>query len=195
MELPQTVEWALHCCWLLALLPEDAALPTRRLAEYHGIPEAYLAKLLKTLTRDGLLAASPGPRGGYRLARPAEQITVLDVVRAVEGQHQMFRCAEIRQRGPVPLPSAQCRRPCGIASVMHQAERAWRDALAARTVAELVTEAGTGSHARAARWLGEVTGRRPGTARPSAGRGSPRTDAKTAPPKVSGSDRDRVRAR
>jgi Rrf2 family protein len=153
MELPETVEWALHCCWLLALLPPGTALPARRLAEFYGLPEPYLAKLLKTLTRAGLLIAASGPRGGYRLARGPGRITMLDVTGAVEGNHPLFRCAEIRQRGPVPLSPAQCRTSCGIASVMHQAERAWRDELAAVTMASLAENAGTGSRARAARWL------------------------------------------
>jgi Rrf2 family protein len=153
MELPRTVEWALHCCWLLALLPEEDTLPARRLAEFHGLPEPYLAKLLKSLTREDLLVATVGPRGGYRLARRPEQISVLEVVQAVEGARPLFRCTEIRQRGPVALSATQCRHPCGIASVMQGAEQAWRDQLAARSIADLVTDAGTGSHTRAARWL------------------------------------------
>lgn len=40
------VEWALHCCTVLATLPEDQALPAARLAEFHDVPPAYLAKAL-----------------------------------------------------------------------------------------------------------------------------------------------------
>ena len=42
-----------------------------RLAEYHGVPAPYLAKHLQALSRAGIVESSPGPRGGYRLARPA----------------------------------------------------------------------------------------------------------------------------
>ena len=66
----------------------------------------------------------------------------------------MFHCAEIRQRGPVGLTAGQCRQPCGIAKVMYDAELAWRNALAAVTVADLTENAAGVSADRAARWLG-----------------------------------------
>lgn len=153
MELPSGVEWALHCAWLLALLPDGGALTARRLAEFYGLPEAYLAKLLKSLVRAGLLVATTGPRGGFRLARAPEAITVLDLVEAVEGTSALFRCQEIRQRGPVGLSPEACRRPCGIAQVMHRADSAWRKELSAQTVADLVAHATSGSTGRATRWL------------------------------------------
>jgi DNA-binding IscR family transcriptional regulator len=46
MRLSQGVEWGLHCAALVALLPPDRTLPAARLAEYHGVPGAYLAKHL-----------------------------------------------------------------------------------------------------------------------------------------------------
>lgn len=156
MKLPETVEWALHCAWLLAQAPARVALPARKLAEFHGVPEAYLAKTLKTLASAGVLTAVSGPRGGYRLARPPEAITALDLLVALEGDTPLFRCQEIRQRGPEPLAPSACRRPCGIAAVMHRAERAWRDELARTTVADLLAHAGIGSGERARRWLAEI---------------------------------------
>jgi Rrf2 family protein len=158
MKLPEGVEWALHCTWLLAAAQPDEALPARRLAQYYDLPEAYLAKLLKALVRAGLLSATSGPRGGFRLARPAAQITVADVVEAVEGPGPLFHCTEIRQRGPVPLSAAACRKPCGIAEVMQRAERAWRAELAGMTIADLVRTAGTGAAGRAGRWLAALPG-------------------------------------
>jgi DNA-binding IscR family transcriptional regulator len=61
----------LHCTWLLSLARDGDALPARRLAEFYGLPEAYLAKLLKALVRAGLLSAISGPREGSGL--PARQ--------------------------------------------------------------------------------------------------------------------------
>ena len=92
MKLPEGVEWALHCTWLLTFAREGEALPARRLAEFYDLPEAYLAKLLKALVRAGLLSATSGPRGGFRLARPPEAITVAEVVEAVEGPGPLFCC-------------------------------------------------------------------------------------------------------
>jgi Rrf2 family protein len=160
MRLPEGVEWALHCTWLLTFARDGEALPTRRLAEFYGLPEAYLAKLLKALVRAGLLRATSGPRGGFRLARPPEEITVAEVVEAVEGPGPLFHCMEIRQRGPVPLSAAASRRPCGIAQVMHRAERAWRDELAATTIADLVSASGAGAGTRASTWMATLPGAR-----------------------------------
>lgn len=157
MILPNGVESALHCAWLLALLPENDALTARRLAEFYGLPEAYLSKLLKTLVRGGLLNSSTGPRGGFSLARPASDISVLNIVEAVEGTSPIFRCLEIRQRGPVALAPEAYLHPCGIAQVMCQAENAWRDRLAATTIAELVANAGSGPTGRARKWLATVS--------------------------------------
>ena len=70
MRLPEGVEWSLHCTWLLTFARDGDALPARRLAEFYGLPEAYLAKLLKGLVRAGLLSSTSGPRGGFRRIAP-----------------------------------------------------------------------------------------------------------------------------
>nr|BFE48023.1 hypothetical protein GCM10017745_14500 [Saccharothrix mutabilis subsp. capreolus] len=93
------VEWAVHCCLNLAWIGERA-IPATRLAAYYELPAAYLNKQLQALARAGLLTSTPGPRGGFRLARAPERITLMDVVSAVEGPDQAFRCTEIRHRGP-----------------------------------------------------------------------------------------------
>jgi Rrf2 family protein len=141
MRMSDAVEWSLHCCTVLAALPSDQALPAARLAEFHDVPPAYLAKALQALTTAGITESRPGPRGGYRLARPPAEITLLEVVLAVDGDDTAFQCREIRRRGPAATddPGAY-RRPCGIARAMWRAEDAWRAELAATTVGDLVTE-------------------------------------------------------
>jgi Rrf2 family protein len=156
MELPQTVEWALHSCWLLAQTNGQNPLPRRRIAEFFELPEPYLAKVLKQLTGAGVLTSAPGARGGYLLARPAQEITALQVVRAVNGEAAIFHCSEIRQRGPVGLTASQCTRPCGIAALMHQAELAWHHELANTTIGRLIDNAPEDSARRAAVWLGDA---------------------------------------
>jgi Rrf2 family protein len=134
------VEWALHSCTVLATLPSDQALPAAKLAELHDLPPAYLAKHLQAMAAAGITEAVPGPRGGYRLARPPAEISLLDVVQAVDGSERAFRCSEIRQRGPVAGPPSAYRGRCGIARAMDRAEDAWRAELAATTVADLVAD-------------------------------------------------------
>src|SRR5438067_7002015 len=91
MRIGEGVEWALHCCTVLAVLPAGAALPASRLAELHDLPGAYLAKHLQALSRAGIVETAGGPRGGYRLAKPPADITVLDVIDAPE-EGPAFRC-------------------------------------------------------------------------------------------------------
>ena len=160
MQVGEGVEWAIHACVLLAVVPDDSVLPAARLAQYHELPPAYLAKHLQSLSAAGIVTSVPGRRGGYRLARPAADVTVLDIVRAVEGSAPAFRCAEIRQRGPAAVARSEYRTPCGVARVMWDAEAAWRDVLAATTVQDLllgvVRDASPVSIRRGAAWLQEV---------------------------------------
>ncbi len=134
------VEWAAHCAVVLAALPDGAALSAQALAEYHGVPRPYLAKSLQALSREGIVAAQPGRTGGYYLARPAAEITLLDVVHAVEGRRPAFTCTEIRQRGPIRSPAETYRAPCRIKTAMRTAERAWADELRRTTIAGLAAE-------------------------------------------------------
>ena len=140
MKLSEGVEAAVHCATVMASLEPGETLPASALAEAYGLSPSYLLKHLKALVADGLLESVPGPHGGYRLARRPEKITLADVVLAIEGRRPAFRCMEIRQRGPVKLPAAAYAKPCGINAAMMRAERAWRQALAATSIADLVAD-------------------------------------------------------
>jgi Rrf2 family protein len=139
VKLSQGVEWGLHCASLLALAPAGATVRREQLAGHYALPEAYLAKHLQAMARAGLLRATPGPKGGYRLCRPPESITVLDVVEAVEGRARPFLCQEIRQRGAAAIPPEECTVPCAINTVMDDADDAWRASLRGVTIADLLT--------------------------------------------------------
>jgi len=64
----------------------DRPLPVKELAERRGIPDQFLEQLFSTLRRSGLLTSHRGSKGGYTLSRPAEEITVLEVVQALDGK-------------------------------------------------------------------------------------------------------------
>jgi len=64
----------------------------RDISDYTGVPQAYLAKILHSLGGSGLIAAKRGYRGGFALTRPAAQIRLLEVARAVEGKEGLNRC-------------------------------------------------------------------------------------------------------
>jgi Rrf2 family protein len=141
-------------------MPPDAALPTSRLAEFHGVPVPYLAKHLQAMSRAGILVAGTGPRGGYRLARPPADVSVLDVVEAIDGEDSAFQCLEIRRRGPTAVPAREYRTMCGIHRVMVDADSAWRAELARASVADLAAGVARDASPKAKQkfgtWLQEV---------------------------------------
>lgn len=138
MKLPESCEWVLHCAAALAQLPAGDTASTGQLAEHFGVPAPYLAKQLAALVRAGVLTASTGPRGGFRLARAAGRITVLDVVEAVDGGTDPYQCRELRQQGRGAAPAEECTEPCGLATTMRAAHDAWRASLAAVSLADIV---------------------------------------------------------
>ncbi|MHB8664457.1 MAG: RrF2 family transcriptional regulator [Acidimicrobiales bacterium] len=160
MRMSEGVEWAIHCVTVLALVPADATLSGARLAEFHGVPSAYLAKTLQALARAGIIESAAGRRGGYRLTRPAADISVLDIVLAAEGDAAAFRCSEIRRRGPSAVAARHYTDVCGIAAVMWRAEEAWRTELAASSVADVINHLARSitpeSATKAAAWMQEV---------------------------------------
>ena len=160
MRLSDGVEWGVHACTVLAVLPPEGALAAARLAEYHGVPAAYLAKHLQAMARAGVLETVKGPRGGYRLGRPASEITVLDVVEAIDGDEPAFVCTEIRRRGPAAVPARNYTKMCGIHRAFVGADEAWRAELRRTTVADLVAgvlaDAPRAALEKGARWLGEA---------------------------------------
>jgi Rrf2 family protein len=138
MILKSQVEWALHCCAILAGVPAGRYLSTKALAEFHGIPKEYLSKALQAVSQAALVEATLGPSGGYRLARPASEISFLDIVEAVEGRGRSFACTNIRDNNPCKLEGSCDDKPCAIARVMWEADEAWRQSLRAVRLSDLM---------------------------------------------------------
>jgi Rrf2 family protein len=78
--LSQTAEYALRAVLAIAAEKDGHAVGAGKLAAALGIPQNYLSKTLHHLTRAGVLESTRGKLGGFRLARPAERIPLLDVV-------------------------------------------------------------------------------------------------------------------
>lgn len=138
MKLPVSTEWVLHCATTLAQLDAGASASAAQLAQYYDLPAPYLTKQLKALVRAGVLGATTGPRGGFRLARLPSEITLLRIVEAVDGTSPPYECREIRQRGRGALPAEDCRRTCVLAEKMAEAHEAWRRSLAGVTLADIL---------------------------------------------------------
>ncbi|MCT2589044.1 Rrf2 family transcriptional regulator [Streptomyces sp. N2-109] len=138
MKLPVSTEWLLHCATTLAQLEAGATASAAQLARYYDLPAAYLAKQLQTLVKAGVLVATTGPRGGFRLGRQPSEITLLHIVEAVDGAASPYECREIRQHGQGALPPEECRRTCVIAVKMAEAHEAWRRSLAEVSLGDIL---------------------------------------------------------
>jgi Rrf2 family protein len=84
MKLTRACSYALQALAHLAA-GDGCLLTSHRIASAYGLPEKYLLKVLRPLAPAQILRSVKGPNGGYRLARPAATITLLDVVEAVDG--------------------------------------------------------------------------------------------------------------
>lgn len=76
----RTTEYGLRATLYLAQQPEDRLVSAAEIAKALAVPSNYLSKLLHTLSKNGILDAERGPRGGYRLAVPATELPLADVV-------------------------------------------------------------------------------------------------------------------
>ena len=85
MQISAKADYALRAMCLLAVQEGDGAVKADEIAAAQGIPRSFLDGILLDLRRAGLVSSRRGPVGGHRLARPADGITVADVVRAMEG--------------------------------------------------------------------------------------------------------------
>lgn len=139
MKLGDGVEQAIHSVTMLSCLQPGSTLSAAALAEFHGVSVSYLLKHLQAMSGAGLLEAVPGPKGGYRLARGPEKISLLDIVLAVEGPEPAFRCNEIRLRGPNPY-ACKPKAPCTINVAMLRAEQAYRAELRRVTIADILKD-------------------------------------------------------
>jgi len=89
MRLTRASSYALHALVYMSQQKGDNPIASHKIAHDRGIPERFLLKVLKPLVRARVLESVKGPNGGYRLARPLNEVTVLEVVEAVdEGEIQ-----------------------------------------------------------------------------------------------------------
>lgn len=85
MRVPQSLDYALRAIVLLALQPEGEYVAAGDLADRLGLPRRFVEQQITLLARHGLVRCRRGASGGCALAAPAAQITVLDVVSAIQG--------------------------------------------------------------------------------------------------------------
>lgn len=94
MKLSTRGRYGIHAMYDLALNASGGPQSIKAIAERESIPEAYLEQLIAVLKRKGLVNSTRGAQGGYMLARQPEEITVGDVLRALEGGLSLVDCID-----------------------------------------------------------------------------------------------------
>lgn len=120
---------------LTQMVRRDGKIATTAiLAEITGLPHPTVSKVLKRLTKTGLLVAQRGATGGYALARSAEAISVADIVIALDGPIALTDCTEESHQ------SCQMEKNCPINGHWNRVNIAIRDALQGVTLAEMAND-------------------------------------------------------
>ncbi|MGW5972694.1 RrF2 family transcriptional regulator [Streptomyces sp. NPDC055186] len=85
MRISARADYAVRAALQLATAQDDAPLKAEAIADAQDIPHKFLEGILNDMRRGGLVLSRRGGNGGYRLARPAEDISIADVIRVVDG--------------------------------------------------------------------------------------------------------------
>ncbi len=113
----KTAKYAVLALADVAARKTDDLIPTRQIAEATSSPYPLLAKIINQLHRAGLVQATRGKQGGIRLSRPAADITIKDIVVALDGPAILNDC-------PLLLDPCDCNIPCSLHSIWKPARDA-----------------------------------------------------------------------
>jgi Rrf2 family cysteine metabolism transcriptional repressor len=137
MKLSTRSEYGIRILVALARAEGDRPSPLAGIARAEKLPHAYLEQLVGDLRRAGLVHATRGQSGGYRLARPAEQINLVDAVRALDGPILEMPCG-----GPQDMEVCSRPQDCSVHEVFERLHASLSDTLAATTLAQVAATAG-----------------------------------------------------
>jgi len=131
LRFTKRADYGLMAVHYIAIHEDVGTVSAKRIAEEFSIPPELLAKILQRLARERLIVSQNGPRGGYVLARRPIEITVGQVVRALEGPINIVECLEEDSDCP-QMARCNLRRP------VQKIQAAINQMLDTMTVAELV---------------------------------------------------------
>jgi Rrf2 family protein len=92
MQITRQADYAIRAVLYVSKLRQEQRAATSQIAQEQHIPPSFLAKIISQLSIAGLLQTSRGARGGVMLARPADEITLLDVVESIDGPITLNEC-------------------------------------------------------------------------------------------------------
>jgi Rrf2 family protein len=128
-----SIEYAIHGLVYLARAPEDRAVLLGDIAATIKVPKEYMRKIFQQLTRKHLVVARRGAKGGYRLARPPAELTLKDVVEAVEGDLPIYSCLRLHRHCELALS-------CPIKKTFDEAREKMAEVLRATSIRDLARE-------------------------------------------------------
>jgi Rrf2 family protein len=134
MRLTKAGEYAIRCVLYLSAQEEDVVTPRNEIADAMNIPREFLAKIAQQLSRGDIIETIQGPKGGFRLLVPPEQLTLLDVIEIMMGEIYLNECA-IR-----PETCSQSS-VCAVHTVWVKARTQFRETLRQATFAQLIEDA------------------------------------------------------
>ncbi len=145
MQYSVMVEYALHSLVYLVDAPTEDSIGIKELSEFQGLSETYLSKVFGKLTKAGIVNSVPGVKGGYKLAKPAEEISFWDVIEAVEGIKPIFQCKNILRnhysyRDNQACSSCSTNPSCTINVTMLEGENHMREFFRSKTLSWLNLE-------------------------------------------------------
>lgn len=112
MQITRQADYALRAIVFLSRIGENEKAPTGVIAKEQQIPASFLAKIISQLSIAGLINTSRGARGGVSLARPADEISLLDVIEAIDGPIYLNDCTNNSEDCPFiescPLKEIWC---------------------------------------------------------------------------------------
>jgi Rrf2 family protein len=110
-------------------------VPIQQISHDLNIPVSSTAAIIRSLSRAGLIETREGAKGGVRLALPAEQVTILDLLRAIEQERPLFQThLQPRVTGDKPTKAQQT-----IAQILSEAEGVMKQRLATSTINDVLT--------------------------------------------------------
>jgi Rrf2 family protein len=133
LRFTKRADYGLMAVHFIAAHGEDGAVSAKRIAEEFKIPAERLAKILQRLAKKQLITSHNGPKGGYVLTRPAREITVGQIVRALEGPLRIVSCMSSKDDCP------QFAR-CNLRGPVQKIQASVSDVLDTMTLAELATD-------------------------------------------------------
>jgi Rrf2 family protein len=135
VQLNQATDYAFRAVLYLANLPQDEVVTAQTIASAEEIPMRFLLKIMRSLTHAGVVKSFRGVEGGYALAKPPAEITLLDVVEAIEGPVYINRCLLDKD-----YCSKHWANRCAIHHVLGEIQSSLLEQLGSHTFADLLKQ-------------------------------------------------------